>query len=71
MTWLDDLTLDTVIIHTLHGGPSYKGVKRAVYDDGLVLDDVVNLDIDPLIVEAGSSFFPRDQIHRVQIVEGS
>jgi hypothetical protein len=39
MTWLDDLTLDTVIVHTTDG-PSLKGLKQAVHDDCIVLRDV-------------------------------
>jgi hypothetical protein len=38
MTWLDDLTLDTVVVH-LTTGRSLKGNKRSVYDDSIVLAD--------------------------------
>lgn len=68
MTWLDDLQLDTAIVHTVSDGPSYRGLVRAVYDDGLLLSDVVNLDVEPMTVEAGVSFVPRDQVHRIVLL---
>jgi len=65
--WLDDLALTTVIVHTIHGGPSYRGNKEAVYEDGILLRDVVNLD-QGTVTDEGPSFIPRDQIHRIQIL---
>jgi hypothetical protein len=70
LTWLDDLTLSSVIVHTTNGGPSYRAVRVAVYDDGILLRDVVNLDEDAQVVEAGTSFIPRQEVHRIQILEG-
>lgn len=70
MTWLDDLTLASVIVHSRDNGPSYRGNVQAVYDDGVLLADVVNLDEPGMVVEAGSSFIPREQIARVQLLEG-
>jgi hypothetical protein len=70
VTWLDDLTFDTVIVHTIHNGPSLRGLRVAVYDDGILLRDVVNLDNEPLVVEAGTTFVPRGQVARLQLVEG-
>lgn len=70
MTWLDDLKLDTVIVHTVDNGPSYRANIAATYDDGVLLADVVNLDEPEQVVEAGTSFVPRGQVHRIQILEG-
>ena len=70
MTWLDDLTLASVIVHTRDSGPSYRGNVSAVFDDGVLLSDVVNLDEPSMVVEAGSSFIPREQVARVQLLEG-
>ena len=71
MTWLDDLTLRSVIVHTVDNGPSYRANLAAKpYDDGLLLRDVVNLDEGEHAVEAGTSFIPRAQVHRIQILEG-
>jgi hypothetical protein len=71
MTWLDAITFDTVIVHTLNDGPSLRGLKLAVYDDGILLGEVVNLDNEPLVVEAGSTFVPREQVQRLQLVEAT
>jgi hypothetical protein len=70
MTWLDDLTLETIVIHTINGGPSYRCVKNAVYEDGILVSDLVNLDVEPMTVEAGTHFVPRDQVHRIQLLGG-
>jgi hypothetical protein len=43
VTWLDDLTLETVIVH-IDDGPSLKGLKQAVYDDGLLIKDAITLE---------------------------
>jgi hypothetical protein len=40
VTWLDDLTLNTVIVH-IDDGPSLKGLVAAVHDDCLVLRDAL------------------------------
>lgn len=70
MTWLDDLTLSSVIVHTRDNGPSYRGNVAATYDDGVLLNDVVNLDEPEMVVEAGDSFIPREQVARIQRLEG-
>lgn len=67
---MDDLTLSSVIVHTRDSGPSYRGNVSGVYDDGVLLVDVVNLDEPSMVVEAGSSFIPREQVARVQLLEG-
>jgi hypothetical protein len=69
VTWLDDLRLASVIVHTRDNGPSYRGNVRAVYADGVLLGDVVNLD-EGLVVEAGTSFIPREIVARIQLLEG-
>ena len=66
MTWLDDLTLETVIVH-IDNGPSLKGVKQAVYDDGLLLRDAMTLD-EPAEVLNGLQFVPRERVVLVQLV---
>lgn len=68
MTWLDDLTLSTVIVH-IQDGPSIRGLKRAVYDDGLLLSDAVTL-TDPPEQLNGLHFVPRERVVLIQIVEG-
>lgn len=40
MTWLDDVTLETVIVN-VESGPSLKGLKETVHDDCIVLRDVL------------------------------
>jgi hypothetical protein len=68
VTWLDDLTLDTVILHTREGGPSLKGIKRAVYDDGIVLRDAAVLEPESVSVLNGDVFVPREQVLFMQLV---
>lgn len=68
MTWLDDLTLASVIVHVVNGGPSFRGNTAAVYDDGVLLRDVVNLDEDAQVVEAGTRFFLRERIESIQLL---
>lgn len=70
MTWLDDLALSTVIVHITNNGPSLRGISEAVYDDGVLLRSVVNLDEDAQVVEAGTQFVPRERIERIQLLEG-
>lgn len=70
MTWLDDLTLDTVIVTTTGDGPSLKGLKRAVYDDGIVLSQAAMLEADALVVLDGDVFVPREKVLLVQILGG-
>jgi hypothetical protein len=70
LTWLDDLTLSSVIVHTKNNGPSFRGNVEAVYDDGILLRDLVNLDEDPHVVEAGTHLIVREDIQRVQRLEG-
>lgn len=68
MTWLDDLTLETVIVHTTDG-MSFKGVKSSVYDDALVLRDARMLEGDGMSsVINGEVAIPRERVHFLQLV---
>lgn len=71
MTWLDDLTLDTVIVTTTDDGPSLKGLKRAVYDDGIVLTQAAVLEAEALVMLEGDLFIPREKVLLVQILGGA
>ena len=68
MTWLDDLTLDTVIVHT-RDGMSFKGLKSSVYDDSLVLSEARVLEDDGVSkILDGEIAIPREQVHFVQLL---
>lgn len=71
MTWLSDLTLETVVVHTVNGGPSYRGMKRAVYNDGLVLADAAIIEPEGVQVLQGDFFIPREQVHAMQLLGGA
>ena len=68
MTWLDDLTLETVIVTTTDDGPSLRGLKRAVYDDGILLSQAAVLEADALVTLEGELFIPREKVLLVQIL---
>jgi hypothetical protein len=68
MTWLDDLTLSTVIVTTTDDGPSLRGLKRAVYDDGILLSQAAVLEADALVTLEGDVFVPREKVQLVQIL---
>lgn len=40
MTWLDDVTLETVVVH-VDNGPSMRGLKQTVHDDCLIVRDAL------------------------------
>jgi hypothetical protein len=66
MTWLDDLTLETVIVHT-RDGFSFKGLKSSVYDDALVLSDARLIEGDGMSkIMDGELAIPREQVHFIQ-----
>lgn len=70
MTWLDDLTLETVIVHTTDD-MSFKGLKVSVYDDALVLRDVRVLEDEGMSsVLNGEVVIPRERVHFLQRVAG-
>jgi hypothetical protein len=70
MTWLEDLTLETVIVTTAGDGPSLKGLKRAVYDDGIVLSQAAILEAESLVVLDGDVFVPREKVLLIQLLGG-
>lgn len=68
MTWLDDLTLETVVVHT-RDGMSLKGLKSTVYEDCLVLREARVLEDEGMTrVLDGEIAIPREQVHFLQIV---
>lgn len=68
MTWLDGLTLDTVIVH-LKTGVSIKGLKRTVYDDALVLSDARVLEDEGMSsMLNGEIAIPRENVDFMQVV---
>lgn len=70
MTWLDDVTMNTVIVHYVDGGASVKGIKAAVYDDSIVLRDALMLpdeDQAPIQID-GVWVIPREQVRSIQVV---
>lgn len=68
MTWLDDLTLDTVIVHTTEG-MTFKGLKSSVYDDSMVLREVRVLQEDGATEQLnGDIAIPRERVHFVQLL---
>lgn len=69
MTWLDDLTLETVIVHLVDDGPSIKGLKRSVYDDCLVLVEARVLEGEGMSkVLEGEIAIPREQVMFMQVL---
>jgi hypothetical protein len=70
MTWLDDLTLDTVIVTTTDDGPSLRGLKRAVYDDGILLSRRGPREPSALVTLEGDVFVPREKVQLVQLLAG-
>ena len=68
MTWLDDLTLDTVIVHT-RDEMSFRGLRSSVYDDCLVLKEARVLEGEGVSsVLNGEVVIPRERVHFVQIL---
>ncbi|MCW3039368.1 MAG: hypothetical protein JWM31_1273 [Solirubrobacterales bacterium] len=70
MTWLDALTLETVVLHMTHNGPSLKGLKVAVHDDCIVLRDVIALGETSNDVLNGQIAVPKERVLFIQIVDG-
>lgn len=67
-SWLDDLTLQTVIVHTTNGGPSVKGLKAAVYEDCIVLRDAMVLDPEAQEILDGLVVVPRENVALMQLI---
>jgi hypothetical protein len=66
--WLDALTLETVVLHMTHDGPSLKGLKLAVHDDCIVLRDAIALGEASSNVLDGEVVVPRDRVLFMQLV---
>lgn len=68
MTWLDDLTLETVIVNTTDG-MSYRGLKSSVYDDCLVLKEARLMQAEgissPIV---GEYVIPREKVAGIQLL---
>lgn len=68
MSWLDELTLDTVIVHT-RDGMSFKGLKSSVYEDSIVLKEARVLEDEGMsTVLNGDVAIPREQVHFIQLL---
>lgn len=67
MTWLGDITLSTVIVHTTDG-PSIKGLRSAVHDDCLVLREAVLLEDAGVSQFDGEVVIPRERVSFMQLV---
>lgn len=69
MTWLEQLTLDTVIVHTTDG-LSFKGLKQTVYDDSLVLKEARVLEGETGMSKIldGEIAIPRERVHFIQLL---
>lgn len=67
MTWLEGLTLDTVVVH-LKDGTSIKGIKSLVHDDGLGLREACLLEETGVIVLDSDPFIPRENVSWMQLV---
>ena len=69
MTWLDDLTLDTVVVHLL-SGRSVKGLVAAVHDDCIVLRKAYVLESETqegqVSILQGDQVMLRDRIEWIQ-----
>lgn len=71
MTWLDDITLETVIVHFTDNGPSIKGLKAAVHDDCLILRDALVLDTEASTLLDGDFVIPRERVLFIQRVSAA
>jgi hypothetical protein len=68
VTWLADLTLETVVVHT-RDGFSIKGLKAAVYDDCIVLRDGMVLEAESREVLNDLLVIPRENVSFMQVVQ--
>jgi hypothetical protein len=68
VTWLDDVALETVIVHTTES-MSFKGLKVTVYDDSVVLREARVLEDEGMsTILNGEVVIPRDRVHFIQRV---
>lgn len=68
--WIDDLTLETVVVHLKSGSQSFKAILAAAHADCLVLRDVVVLEPDSQVSLAGEVVVPRENVDFLQIIRG-
>lgn len=68
MTWLDDVTFETVIVHMTDGGPSLKAAKVATHDDCLILRDALILEPEANTMLNGDIVVPREKVLFMQKV---
>ena len=68
-SWLDEVEMSTVIVVTTNG-ESFKGLKRAVYDDCIVLRDVMLLEENSTAMINGDFVIPRDKVLGIQLING-
>ena len=70
MTWLDDLTLNTIIVNTTYG-EAYRGLKSSVYDDCIVLREARLLQEEGISSPIqGEYVIPRDKVAGIQLLPG-
>jgi hypothetical protein len=67
LTWLDGLTLETIVVHT-KDGLSFKGLKAYVHDDGIGLREAVLLEDTGVVDLNDPPFIPRENVSFVQLV---
>lgn len=67
MTWLDDVTLSTVLVHQ-HDGLSLRGLRYAVYDDCIVLRDAVLVEQESQEPLKGLIVIPRENVSFMQVL---
>jgi small nuclear ribonucleoprotein (snRNP)-like protein len=68
MTWLDDLTSETVIVNT-SSGDALRGLKSSVYDDCLVLRDARLLQEEGMSATIQGEFvIPRENVTSIQLL---
>jgi hypothetical protein len=65
LTWLDGLTLETIVVHT-KAGSSLKGLKLAVFDDCIVLRDAMLLEEAGPVMLDGEIPIPRESVDFMQ-----
>lgn len=67
MTWLEAVEMSTVIILTTDD-VSFKGLRRAVHDDCLVLHEAMLLGEDANTVLNGDLVIPREKVLAIQVL---
>lgn len=71
-SWLQDVEMSTVIVLT-KGDTSFKGLKRAVHDDCIVLHQAMVLQEEPVgghttAMIDGDLVIPREQVLGIQLI---